>query len=121
MLLTVRLPSGDDANETAIGPIAMADKKNPETRTETEEDEPFLGLRMIWVIDEERMLVQEDGSSLGKRHPMLAEVAGGLCGIPVEADLVSHTDIVVERHVERQGSLTTEFSGERSESAGTTG
>ena len=96
MFLAVSLPSGDDSNQTALGAIAMADKKDPETRTETEEDEPFLGLRMIWIIDEECMLVQEDGSGLGKGHPMLAEVAGGLCGIPVEADLVSHTDIVVE-------------------------
>ena len=59
LLLLVGLASRDEANDAVIGAVAVADEENPERRTEAEKNEPVLSVRMVWIVDQERVVVYE--------------------------------------------------------------
>ncbi len=59
LLLLVGLASRDEANDAALGAVAVADEEHPEGPTETEKNESVLTVRMVWIVDQERVIVYE--------------------------------------------------------------
>jgi len=57
-------------------------------------DEAFLSLRVVWIVDDERTRVKEDGASLVERDTMLGSVQRVLVRVPLKPQLI-HTYIVV--------------------------
>jgi hypothetical protein len=55
------LASGDDPNQPALSAIAVADKYEPQHRTQSEEDETIFVFRMIGIVNELGAFIMEDG------------------------------------------------------------
>ena len=72
-----------------MGLVAVADKKDAKGRTQAEEDEPILLCRMIGIVNQEGILIKEDGSGLFKGNLVPSEVDGVLGGIPFELQVDS--------------------------------
>jgi hypothetical protein len=99
-----------------LGPIAVTDEEKAKGGTQTQQDEPLFRKGMIWVVDEDRVIVEKDRYGLRKGHAMATNVEAPLRLVPLEAKLVSHTYIVVSATLESKGCLTCRLTGERSES-----
>ena len=46
---------------------------------------------MVGIVQEEGVLVREDGLRIFEGHVVLAEVLGGFCRVPIKADAVHTT------------------------------
>ena len=66
----------------------MNNDEDPQCGTEPHDDESVFGGRMIWIRDQESMLVVEHCSSLLEGNAMLLGIRCRLAGIPFEGDLV---------------------------------
>jgi hypothetical protein len=64
----------------------MANNKDVQSCAQAEEDEPVFISGMIRVIDQEGVLVDEDGLSFLERYAMLSPIGGILAWIPLEAE-----------------------------------
>jgi len=64
----------------------------------TENDQTFLSLRVVRVIDYERMGIEEDSAGLVERNAMLGTVQRVFVWVPLKPQLV-YSYIVVDRAV----------------------
>ena len=48
----------------------MTDNQQAKTCTRTKQDEPILVLRVVWVAEQERILIQENGLGFLNRNAM---------------------------------------------------
>ena len=65
----------------------MAHDHVPECRTETEQDEPLFATRMVRVVNQHCVVIEERCLSFLKRNAVLALVLGVLPLVPFEAQL----------------------------------
>jgi len=101
MLLSVGLSGRNDANDAAFGSIAVTDEQKTKGGAETQKDESVFQKGMIGVVDEDSVFVEKDRHGLGERYAVAADVEAPSRRVPLEAKVVSHPYIVVERLPER--------------------
>ena len=68
----------------------MNNDEDPQCGTEPHDDESVFGGRMVWILYQQSMLVEEYCSGLLEGNAMLLGIRCRLAGIPFEGDLV-HT------------------------------
>lgn len=74
----------------------MANHESSQARTESQQNEPILGIS-VWVVDEDGSIVKKDRLSLFKRDAMLPLIRGALASIPFEANARSSFPTVATR------------------------
>lgn len=94
--LRVRAPSRNEPDDGVASPVAVDHDQDAKDAAEPEQEEPVLCLRMVRVLQQQRVLVSEDRFSLGEGDTMLAAVGGRLARIPLEPKL-THWILYVPR------------------------
>src|SRR6185503_9233765 len=87
LFATICTARGDDANDIAVRPIAMAYDQDSQHRTHAKEDKPGLVGGVLWIIDQETMLIRERGLRLLEGDPVLASVSRVLPFVPLEPQI----------------------------------
>ena len=70
--------------------VAVADDQEPQCRADTEQYEPFFATRMIGVVNQDGVVVEEHRLRFLERDAVLALVAGVLPLVPLKAQ-IGHT------------------------------
>ena len=71
---------------TSVPPtVCVDDHEHPKPCTEPEQHESILGLRVLGIGDQERLVIQKDRLCLRERDPVLASVRSRLDVSPLEA------------------------------------
>jgi len=104
LFATICTARGDDANDIAVRPIAMAHDQDSQHRTHAKEDKPGLVGGVLWIIDQETMLIRERGLRLLEGDPVLASVSRVLPFVPLEPQ-IAHEGIVLTSYVRARSEL----------------
>ena len=64
----------------------MADHKETKAGAKTEQKETDLVDGMVWVVDQQRVVVEEDGLGLRKRNAMALPIQSALVLVPIEPE-----------------------------------
>jgi hypothetical protein len=62
----------------------MAHDKQLQPGAEAQEDEPLLDFGVVWIFDEPRPVIVEDGLGFVEAHTVLLDVGFGLRVVPLE-------------------------------------
>jgi hypothetical protein len=69
---------------------------------QAQEHEPVFLFRVIRIVDQQTVLVREDGLCVFERHAMLSEIERGLLGVPLETE-ARHGRIVRTTYIRSKG------------------
>jgi len=120
--VAIGFPRRDDPHYTVFRPIAVAYEKEPKRGAEAQQDKPVFRQRVVRIVDQDRLFVQEGRRGLSEGDTMAPLIQPFLRRVPVETKVVRHTlhcSYILPRKRGRSNDI--EFSGERSESAATSG
>jgi hypothetical protein len=65
---------GNDPYDLVVPSVTVADDEHSQLRADAEQDEPILVVRMVWIVNEQAVLVREDALRLLERNAVLPDV-----------------------------------------------
>jgi hypothetical protein len=78
LFLAISFARADQPNDIRARTVCVDDHEHPKPCTEPEQHESILGLRVLGIGDQQRLVIQKDRLCLRERDPVRARFAAAL-------------------------------------------